>query len=105
VAEADAVISGNVVEGAALCGILAGMGGAKRDVTIIGNLLRECATGIGLSGDPQGGLIFVSQNMITGARTGAIRAMDGMKPIGPDLTRASAEAYPNLAILQNVATR
>jgi hypothetical protein len=40
---------------------------------------------------------------ITGANDGAIRAMDGAKPVGPDLAKASAEAYPNLAIYANVA--
>jgi hypothetical protein len=29
--------------------------------------------------------------------------MDGAKPVGPDLAKASAEAYPNLAIYANVA--
>ena len=41
--------------------------------------------------------------MITGAKDGAIRAMDGPKPIGPDLARASAEAYRNLSVYSNVA--
>ena len=54
--------------------------------------------------DPEGGLVFVSQNMIAGSADGAIRAMDGLTPLGPDLTRGSAEAYPNFAILANVAT-
>jgi hypothetical protein len=29
--------------------------------------------------------------------------MDGPKPIGPDLARASAEAYRNLSVYSNVA--
>ncbi len=103
--EADAAVTGNVVEEAELAGILAGQGASKRDVSIVGNLVRDCGVGIGLSSSVEGGLIFVSQNMIAGSRNGAIRAMDGITPIGPDLARASAEAYPNLAILQNVASR
>ena len=35
--------------------------------------------------------------------TGAIRAMNGPTPIGPDLAHASAEAYRNLAVYSNIA--
>lgn len=102
--EADASITGNVVESAPTAGILVGWGAFKRDVAVVGNVVRKAKVGIGISSDPEGGLVFVSQNMIAGSADGAIRAMDGLTPLGPDLTRASAEAYPNLAILANVAT-
>ncbi|MFO1172988.1 MAG: TIGR03808 family TAT-translocated repetitive protein [Hyphomicrobiaceae bacterium] len=102
--EADASITGNVVESAPTAGILVGWGAFKRDVAVIGNLVRKAKVGIGISSDPEGGLVFVSQNMIAVSADGAIRAMDGLAPLGPDLTRASAEAYPNFAILANVAT-
>lgn len=102
--EADASITGNVVESAPTAGILVGWGTFKRDVAVVGNVVRKAKVGIGISSDPQGGLVFVSQNMIAGSADGAIRAMDGLAPLGPDLTRASAEAYPNFAILANVAT-
>ena len=41
--------------------------------------------------------------VITGAKDGAIRAMNGATPTGPDLATASAEAYRNLVISTNVA--
>ncbi len=103
--EADASVTGNVVEGAPTAGILVGWGKYKRDVAVIGNLVRKAKVGIGISSDPEGGIVFVSQNMISAAADGAIRALDGLTPIGPDLTQGSAEAYPNFAILANVATR
>lgn len=103
--EADASVTGNVVESAPTAGILVGWGSYKRDVAVIGNLVRKAKVGIGIASDPEGGLVFVSQNMIAAAADGAIRALDGLEPIGPDLTQASAEAYPNFAILANVATR
>ncbi|MEZ5926843.1 MAG: TIGR03808 family TAT-translocated repetitive protein [Hyphomicrobiaceae bacterium] len=102
--EADASVTGNVVESAPTAGILVGWGAFKRDVAVIGNLVRKAKVGIGIASDPEGGLVFVSQNMIAASADGAIRALDGLDPIGPDLTRASAEAYPNFAILANVAT-
>ncbi len=103
--EADASVTGNVVESAPTAGILVGWGSFKRDVAVIGNLVRKAKVGIGISSDPEGGVVFVSQNMIAAATDGAIRALDGLKPIGPDLTQGSAEAYPNFAILANVATQ
>jgi uncharacterized secreted repeat protein (TIGR03808 family) len=102
--EADASVTGNVVESAPTAGILVGWGTYKRDVAVVGNLVRKAKIGIGIASDPQGGVVFVSQNMIAGAADGAIRALDGLTPLGPDLTRGSAEAYPNFAILANVTT-
>ena len=102
--EADASITGNVIESAPTAGILVGWGKYTRDVAVVGNLIRKARVGIGIASDPAGGLVFVSQNMIAGAADGAIRALDGLTPLGPDLTRGSAEAYPNFAILANVAT-
>ncbi|MEZ5776421.1 MAG: TIGR03808 family TAT-translocated repetitive protein [Hyphomicrobiaceae bacterium] len=102
--EADAMVSGNVVESAPAVGIMVGWHEWKRDCALTGNLVRKCAVGIGLSAALEGGLVFVSQNMIAGAVNGAIRAMEGNEPVGPDLARASAESFPNLAILANVAS-
>jgi hypothetical protein len=41
--------------------------------------------------------------LITGAKDGAIRALNGAVPVGPDLAKESAEAYRNLAVYANVA--
>lgn len=101
--EADSVVSGNVVEGAPAYGILIGWGSYLRDVSVTGNLIRDSHIGIGVSTAASAGTALITDNLITGAKDGAIRAMDGATPIGPDLTQASAEAYRNLAIYANVA--
>jgi uncharacterized secreted repeat protein (TIGR03808 family) len=101
--EADSVVSGNVVEGALAYGILAGSGSYMRDVSVTDNLIRDSHIGIGVSSASGAGTALITDNLITGAKDGAIRAMDGAKPIGPDLAKASAEAFPNLAIYANVA--
>jgi uncharacterized secreted repeat protein (TIGR03808 family) len=100
--EADSVVSGNVVEGAPAYGILIGWGSYLRDVST-DNLIRDSHIGIGVSSAPAAGTALITDNMITGAKDGAIRAMDGAKPVGPDLAQASSEAYRNLAIYSNVA--
>jgi len=49
------------------------------------------------------GTALITDNLITGAKDGAIRAMNGATPTGPDLATASAEAYRNLVVSTNVA--
>ena len=41
---------------------------------------------------PSAGTALITDNLITGAKDGAIRAMNGATPTGPDLATASAEA-------------
>jgi parallel beta-helix repeat protein len=104
-AESDCLLSGNIVENAELAGILIGWEKRQRDINCTANTIRNCRVGIGVSGDFNAGYALISLNMITGARQGAIRAMTKTKAIGPDLTRESAESYPSLAIVGNVAPR
>ncbi len=101
--EADSVVSGNVVEGAPGYGIVIGWGRYLRDVSVTGNLIRNSHIGIGVSINSSAGTALVTDNLITGAKDGAIRAMNGPTPIGPDLASASAEAYRNLVVSSNVA--
>lgn len=100
--EADAVLSGNVIENAPRTGIAIGWLTGLRDVTATGNLIRNVGIGISISAHPQAGYALVVNNMITGAKNGAIRAMDGDKPLGSDLTRGSDEAFRNMAVMGNV---
>jgi uncharacterized secreted repeat protein (TIGR03808 family) len=101
--EADSVVSGNVIEGAPGYGLVIGWGRYLRDVSVTGNLIRQCHIGIGVSTDSSAGTALIADNLISGFKDGAIRAMDGPTPAGPDLATASAEAYPNLVISSNVA--
>jgi uncharacterized secreted repeat protein (TIGR03808 family) len=100
--EADSVVSGNVVEGAPGYGIVIGWGRYLRDVSVTDNLIRNAHIGIGVSIDSAAGKALITDNMIAGAKDGAIRAMNGATPVGPDLATASAAAYPNLAVYSNV---
>ena len=101
--EADSVVTGNVIEGAPGYGIVIGWGSYLRDVSVTDNLIRNAHIGIGVSVDPAAGTALITNNLITGAKDGGIRAMSGHTPTGPDLTQASAEAYGNLAVFANVA--
>jgi uncharacterized secreted repeat protein (TIGR03808 family) len=101
--EADSVVSGNVIEGSPGYGIMIGWGSHLRDVSVTDNLIRDAHIGIGVSTDPSAGTALITDNLISGAKDGAIRAMSGPTPIGPDLATASAAAYRNLAVYSNVA--
>jgi uncharacterized secreted repeat protein (TIGR03808 family) len=101
--EADSVVSGNVIETAPGYGIMIGWGRYLRDVSVTGNLIRNAHIGIGVSTDALAGTALISDNLITGAKDGAIRAMNGATPTGPDLATASAEVYRNLVVSTNVA--
>ena len=100
--EADAAVSGNVIEDAPTAGISAGWGPYLRDVAITGNLIRKAGIGIMVSADPKAGPCLISQNMISATKDGAIRAMDHGTAHGPDLA-LDAPAGGRLAISGNLA--
>lgn len=99
--EADSAVSGNVVENAPFVGIFAGWGKYLRDVAITGNVLREAFIGVGVSALPGAATTLVSNNVISGAKRGAIVGMDHGKPITADLTRSGAEKLAHLTIGNN----
>jgi uncharacterized secreted repeat protein (TIGR03808 family) len=101
--EADGVVTGNVIENAQGYGIVAGWRNYLRDLNVTDNLIRKAHIGIGVSADPSAGIALIANNTISGSKDGAIRAMNGPTPIGPDLAKASATAYRNLAVHGNVS--
>jgi uncharacterized secreted repeat protein (TIGR03808 family) len=101
--EADSVVSANVIENAQGYGIVAGWYAYLRDVSVTDNLVRNAHIGIGVSIDGAAGVALVANNLISDAKDGAIRAMDGPTPVGPDLAKDSAAAYKNLAVYSNVS--
>jgi len=101
--EADGVVSNNVIEGAPRIGIAMGWGASMRDIAATSNIIRSARIGIGISVTPKAGYGFVTNNMISGAEDGAIRAMDHHIALGPDLAKSSAESYRNIAVFGNVA--
>ncbi|MGL5166820.1 MAG: TIGR03808 family TAT-translocated repetitive protein [Afipia sp.] len=83
--EADAAVTGNVIENAPLFGILAGWGKYLRDVTITGNVVRNASIGIGVSVMPEAGTALVSNNLISGSGRAAIAGLDHAKAVTGDL--------------------
>lgn len=99
--EADTLVSGNVVENAAHAGIAAGAGPYLRDVAISSNLVRNADYGITVSVASGAGTSLIADNLISGARRGAIVGMEWKKPVTGDLTKEDAARFAQLTINGN----
>jgi uncharacterized secreted repeat protein (TIGR03808 family) len=99
--EADTTVTGNVVESAEFAGIMAGWGPYLRDVTLTGNVVRSSPIGVGVSVVPGAGSAVIADNIITGARRGAILGMDHLEVVSDDLAKTGAARYAQLAINGN----
>jgi uncharacterized secreted repeat protein (TIGR03808 family) len=99
--EADTAVSGNVIENAGRIGITIGNGPYLRDVTATGNVIRSTPIGIAVTVVKGAGTAVVSQNLITGARRGAIVGMEWQNVVTADLAMVAPGAYPQLTITNN----
>ena len=99
--EADTAVTGNVIENATSFGIIVGHGKYLRDVAVTGNIVRSAGIGIGVSVAPGAGSALIANNLIAGAREGAIVGSNGSKRITGDLTKGGAERYAHLSIGPN----
>ena len=98
--EADTAVTGNVVENAPTAGILLGWGRYLRDVTATGNVVRGCAVGIAVSVAAGAGSAVIADNLVSGARHGAIVGMDGHAAVTGDLA-TEAPRFAHLTITGN----
>ena len=102
--EADAAVTGNVVENAPNAGLMLGFGRYMRDVSAVGNVLRRTGIGIGVSVAPGSGSALIANNIIAGAARGAIIGMDRLRIVTGDLVKAGAEKYARLSITGNLVS-
>jgi uncharacterized secreted repeat protein (TIGR03808 family) len=102
-AEADAAITGNLVENVPGTGIGAGWGPYLRDVSIASNTVRNAMIGIAVSVVEGAGAANVTGNLISGAGVAAIAgtAWDGI--VESDLV-ANAGRYPQLGVSGNMVS-
>jgi uncharacterized secreted repeat protein (TIGR03808 family) len=102
--EADASVTGNVIDGAPRSGMLLGWGPYLRDVAATGNVIRRSPIGIAVSVVEGSGSAVVNNNMISGAERGAIVGMRWRDTVAGDLARSGAEAFPHLMIERNAVS-
>jgi uncharacterized secreted repeat protein (TIGR03808 family) len=103
--EADASVTGNVIENAPAFGIVAGWGKYLRDVTITGNVIRRAFAGIGVSVTAGAGTALVNNNMIAETPRGAVVGLDHARAITADLTGDAAQRYAQVVIGNNAVRR
>ncbi len=99
--EADAALTGNVIEGASHVGVRIGWGPSLRDVAATGNVIREAPVGIAVSVAEGAGSAVISDNLISGADKGAILAMRWGEPVSGDLAESGAGRFPHLLVERN----
>jgi uncharacterized secreted repeat protein (TIGR03808 family) len=100
--EADAVVTGNLVENAPLYGINAGWGPYLRNVDVAENTIRNALIGIGVSAVDGAGRATIRNNMIGAHETGILAHAWG-KPVGPDLLVNPDDAPANVTLAGNRA--
>lgn len=98
--EADATVSGNVIEAVAQAGLFIGWDRHLRDVVASGNVVRGAPIGIFVSVDAAAGPAIIADNLISGAKT-AIQGQRHGEPVGGDLLAAGAQAFPHLTLSGN----
>jgi uncharacterized secreted repeat protein (TIGR03808 family) len=99
--EADTAVTGNVIEGAARAGIIAGWGRYLRDVTVTGNVVRKAEIGVGVSVVSGAGAALIANNLISGATKGAVLGMEHLQPVTGDLAKDGAARYSQLVVTGN----
>jgi uncharacterized secreted repeat protein (TIGR03808 family) len=81
VVEADASVTGNVIENAPGSGISVGWGAYMRDVAVVGNVVRGARYGVAVSVASGAGTAVVTGNLISGSGKGAIVGMEFAKAV------------------------
>ncbi|MEO5759069.1 MAG: TIGR03808 family TAT-translocated repetitive protein [Mesorhizobium sp.] len=99
--EADTTVSGNVVENAPLYGMQIGWGPFLRNVVATGNIIRKAGTGIVVSVVEGAGTAVISDNVIDGARNGAVIGQRWAERATGDLTSSASTGYAHLTVERN----
>ncbi|MEP1206677.1 MAG: TIGR03808 family TAT-translocated repetitive protein [Rhizobiaceae bacterium] len=103
-AEADASVTGNVIEGAPKFGIGLGWGPYLRNVIAANNIIRDVGEGIAVTVVKGAKSTSITGNIISGARQGGIIGHEWNKPVTEDLAMGAHNPYPHLTIERNVVT-
>jgi uncharacterized secreted repeat protein (TIGR03808 family) len=96
--EADAAVTGNVVDGAPRAGIWVGWGPYLRNVSVTGNVVRMAPVGITVSVVDGVASTLISDNLIQGAHDGAVVGMRWAERATADLTLTGASTFDGLTV-------
>ena len=99
--EADAAVSGNVIEGAPKWGVLMGWGPFLRAVNFTGNTIRDCGAGVAVSVVEGAGAALISGNLFDAVPGGAILGCRWNEVVTGDLARTGAGKFRHLTLERN----
>lgn len=100
-AEADTVVSGNVVENVPLWGLALGFGPYLRDVLATGNIVRQARIGCAVSVAEGAGSAVISNNLFASTRDGGVIGHLWRAPATGELGRGDGDAFRHLTIQNN----
>lgn len=100
-AEADAVISGNVIDTAAKWGLLLGWGPYLRNVVATGNMVRAVPVGCAVSVAEGAGSALVSDNSFSETPRGAVAGFAWNEKKTGDLALSASSGYDHLTVERN----
>ena len=101
-AEADTLVSNNVVENARDVGIALGWGPYARNLSAQGNLVRNCGKGITASVTEGAAPSYLANNVISGSKIAAIMGMDHLEMVTEDLGKDGAKVPDVIQLKDNV---
>lgn len=99
--EAEAAVTGNVVENASDVGITLGWSWAMRNLVATGNVVRRTGIGIAVSLIPKERNALIANNVISEARLGAVVGTEFGKPVTGDLTRGDDKRAAGIRVEGN----
>lgn len=99
--EADASVSGNVIEDAPVFGINIGWGPFMRDVVATGNVIRKAGYGVGVTVVEGSGSALIAGNIIAGAAKGAVVGHRWADIVTGDLAAEPDGRFANLSVERN----
>lgn len=100
-AEADTAVTGNVVENAPYSGLAFGFGPYLRNVTAIGNIVRDAGVGCVVTVVEGAGDAIITNNIFQGAKRGAIVGYRWREASTADLAKGGTERFAHLTIEGN----
>ncbi len=100
-AEADTLISGNIVEGAPRWGMQLGWGPYLRNLVVTGNVIRKAPIGCAVSVADGAGTVVITDNIFQETTQGAVIGFEWDKKVSGELAIAGEGRYPQLTVERN----
>jgi len=99
--EADTAVTGNVIEGAPHFGMMVGWGEYLRNITIVGNVVREAGVGIAVSVVERAGSTVIVGNVFQATKRGAVVGYRWGDAATGDLALPGASVPSHLTVDRN----